>query len=159
MFSSVVGMLVPEGVRALTDRPLAIKRKLKLDLTAVAKIRNSNQKNSSIKNTTKEALSQLELCVPKDQTEVFKKHFSDVLEIVFETGCGGHCLFIDNKDFKSKAASNPRIHQSSSVDSKGKESKHFTWRPANGEELNIIFTSEIADVSITPSSASYLVIF
>ena len=104
----------------------------------------------------KDSLNELAALVPNNQTEVFKKHFSDVLEIVFETGCRDHCLFIDNKDFKSKAASNPRIHhKSSSIDSKGKECKHFTWRPANGEELNIIFTSEIADVSITWSSALF----
>ena len=57
----------------------------------------------------KDSLNELAALVPKDQTEVFKKHFSDVLEIVFETGCSGHCLFIDNKDFKSKAASTPEF--------------------------------------------------
>ena len=71
-------------------------------------------------------------------------------------GCGGHCLFIDNNDFKSKAVLTPEFNKKpSSIDSKCKEiCKHFTWRPTDGgEELNIIFSSEISKVSITLSSS------
>ena len=149
MFGSVIGMFVPDSVRALADHPFAIKNKLKKELLAVGKIRNSGQKNRSILKKVKDALNELAK-VPGDQTE-FKKHFSDVLEVMIKTDCGGRCLFIDDGNFKSKAASNPRIHhKSSSLDAKGKEIKHFSWKPTGRDtDLYILFTSEVAEVSIT----------
>lgn len=153
MLNSVVSTFVPDRVRALGGGAFSVKHRLKQDLWAVRRESrlSPSQKDNKVISKAKKALKKISELVPEDQPIEFKQHFLDVLQIIYDTECGGQCLIFDNERFRSKAAKNPKIKHNISVDSKGNEMKHLTWTPTRGSEMNVVFAPEIADVSFTPA--------
>ena len=137
-------MNVLNNVRSIVmGGPFAVKHNLQKELSSYNG--SSIDRTSFTKTKVKKALKELEALVTKHE---FKGHFLEIMEIVRITkSCGGNSLFSDDGSFKAEVAKrNSRISLVTSRNAKGDIIKHYTF--AKGDHsLNIVFVSEIADVS------------
>ena len=149
MIRGVVGALFPAGVAArLVGGVAKIKHDLKINLEGAARQEKTYKKRNQSVSMVKDALQDMEKLLPEEDTHEFKKQFADILQIVQAAGCGGYCLIADDADFKEKANNSPRIHYNNSTTAKGVLLTHYTYTPSGHPEVNVVFISEIAEVSL-----------